>query len=268
MSWTSEERVLLGDLADEQWREVDSGESAARVHASEGERLYAKLVPMEGIADLAAERDRTRWAGGHGIPGPRVAHWAANADGACLVTTAVPGVPADQVDRSHARQVWASVVRAARGLHATAISDCPFDRGLQHMAATAADVVSRGAVSPEFLRPEQEHVDPRDLLTALESELPAQLEREAGDLVVCHGDLCLPNVLVDPDSLEVTGFIDLGRLGLADRHADLSLLLANSGDTWPELAETFADSLEPLYGHPVDADRLRFHLQLDPLTWG
>ena len=40
------------------------------------------------------------------------------------------------------------------------------------------------------------------------------------DLVVAHGDLCAPNILLDGGSGQV-GFLDLGKLGVADRAADL-----------------------------------------------
>lgn len=123
-------------------------------------------------------------------------------------------------------------------------------------------------VHAEFLRPEQQDQDPSQLLTDLAAELPVRLEQEAGDLVVCHGDLCLPNIVLDADSLEVVGFIDLGRLGVADRHADLSLLVANAQDTWPDHAGMLEESLAPGYGRALDPERLRFHLLLDPLTWG
>jgi streptomycin 3"-kinase len=122
-------------------------------------------------------------------------------------------------------------------------------------------------VHREFRRPELESRTRHDLIAALAAELPLRLEPEAADRVVCHGDLCLPNILLDPETLEVSGFVDLGRLGVADRHADLSLLLASAQDTWPGEAQHLRDQLPPLYGSPVDADRLRFHLFLDPLTW-
>lgn len=86
--------------------------------------------------------------------------------------------------------------------------------------------------------------------------------------MVCHGDLCLPNILVDPDRHTVEGFIDLGRLGLADRHADLALLLANTADTVPGFAEEATAGLAAGYPAQVDPERLRFYLALDPLTWG
>jgi streptomycin 3"-kinase len=73
--------------------------------------------------------------------------------------------------------------------------------------------------------------------------------------------------MVDPDTLECTGLIDLGRLGTADRHADLSLLQANARETWQCDDEDRANRLLPaLYG-PTDPARMSFYLHLDPLTW-
>ena len=40
------------------------------------------------------------------------------------------------------------------------------------------------------------------------------------DPVVAHGDLCAPNLLLS-DDWSVTGYVDLGKLGVADRLADL-----------------------------------------------
>jgi streptomycin 3"-kinase len=179
----------------------------------------------------------------------------------------VPGTPADQVRPDQVWQAWTNIAAAAAALHDVPVGDCPFDRGLRTMYALAQDVVARGAVRREFLRPEQEPRTGRDLLAELAAELPVRQEQEAADQVVCHGDLCLPNILLDPETLEFSGFVDLARLGVADRHADLSLLLASAQDTWPDEARHLQDQLQPLYGSPVDPDRLRFHLFLDPLTW-
>src|SRR5690606_29689404 len=184
-----------------------------------------------------------------------------------LTTSAVPGTPADQVPPDQVRRAWANIVTAVRALHDVPAAGCPFDRGLRTMYALAQDVVARGAVRREFLRPEQEARTGHDLLADLAAELPVRRGQERGDQVVCHGDLCLPNIVLDPETLEVSGFVDLGRLGVADRHADLSLLLASAQDTWPDQAQHLRDQLPSLYGSPVDTDRLRFHLFLDPLTW-
>ncbi len=68
----------------------------------------------------------------------------------------------------------------------------------------------------------------------------------------------------------MSGFVDLGRLGLADRCADLALLLANARETWTgEEQDRAADmAFAARYAIALDHDRLRFYLRLAPLTWG
>lgn len=62
------------------------------------------------------------------------------------------------------------------------------------------------------------------------------------DLVFTHGDYCLPNVVINGDA--VSGFIDLGLAGVADRYQDLALgarsLTYNFGLEWvPLFFETY-----------------------------
>lgn len=264
---TGAQRDLLGEMGEDAWDQVESGESSAQVLVRADGGAFAKLVPTGRVAGLREEHERTRWAAGAGVPCAPVLHWSESSAGACLVTGAVPGIPADEIDAAQVARAWPRIVDAARTLHDLPAEDCPFDREVDRMISLATAVVEAGDVHRKFLRPEQQDTDPRTLLDGLLADLPRRREQEATDLAVCHGDLCLPNILIDPRTLEVAGFIDLGRLGRADRHADLALLLANAQDTWPSLAEHLGSELSALYGRLVDADRLRFHLHLDPLTW-
>ncbi|CPU63875.1 Probable streptomycin phosphotransferase [Mycobacteroides abscessus] len=130
--------------------------------------------------------------------------------------------------------------------------------------------MARDAVNPDFLSDEDRVRPATELLCRVVAELPQRLAQEAGDLVVCHGDLCLPNIVIAPGDFSVAGFIDLGRLGLADRHADLALLFANARETWPGDGWVTAAARERFlnrYGAPTDPERLAFYLRLDPLTW-
>jgi streptomycin 3"-kinase len=227
-------------------------------------------VPAEQQDLLVRERDRVEWLSTTGIPGPTVLDWHAGADGACLVTSAVLGVPADSVPAETLLRAWPAITGAVRDLHALPPRDCPFSRDLPRMFATARDVVARDAVNPEFLPVDQQGTPPTELLARLAEQLDRWTAQEVADIVVCHGDLCLPNIILDPDTLNVAGFIDLGRLGRADRHADIALLLANARETWPDEDEAIAAdaAFAHGYGRTPDAERQRFYLHLDPLTWG
>ena len=80
-------------------------------------------------------------------------------------------------------------------------------------------------------------------------------ERPPLDAVVCHGDACNPNFLLD-ESGRCVGYVDLGMLGVGDRWADLAPALLslgwNYGDGWqPAFLEA--------YGTPPDAEKQEFY---------
>jgi streptomycin 3"-kinase len=154
-----------------------------------------------------------------------------------------------------------SLGSALRDLHA--LTDCPFERPLAAVIASAADVVRRDAVNPDFLTDEWRLLQPSELLSRVVAESP--YVESVLEPVVCHGDACLPNVFFDPRTLEVTGLIDLGRLGVADRYSDLALAVIQLHDEWSADPAPFLDA----YGLPEpDSRRLQFFRLLDPLTWG
>lgn len=259
--------LLLRDGGE--WAPVTTGESAARVFHDRTRGRYAKLVRAEEVEELAAERDRIAWLGQTDIPAADVLDWNVTGEGACLVTRAVAGVSADQLDRETLWRAWPAIATLVSQLHALPAASCPFDRGLGEMMPLARTTVAQGQVQPEFLPVELQRVPPATILRRLEDDLPQRRSQERDGLVVCHGDLCLPNLLIDPETLEVSGLIDLGRLGTADPYADIALLLANARETWlDEPTACRADRrFAEHYGIDLDAARQRFYLLLDPLTW-
>lgn len=231
---------------------------------------YAKVTGKDAAA-LDGERRRMEWLAGFGLGSATALDWISSEDGACLVSSAVPGVPASDLAAPELARAWPSLAERLGALQRLPAQGCPFERGLSTMFARAEDVVARGAVNPEFLDPAHRDVPAVALLSALRAELPERLAQERHDLVVCHGDACLPNFMVDPETLRCTGLIDLGRLGTADRYVDLSLLLGNARESWigPEDAWAAHDRLFEVLGIAVpDEGRLDFYLRLDPLTWG
>jgi kanamycin kinase len=73
-------------------------------------------------------------------------------------------------------------------------------------------------------------------------------------LVVCHGDYCLPNVLIEADA--ACGFVDLGELGVADRWWDLAV--ATWSVPW-NLGPGYEDLFLHEYGVERDDDRVEFY---------
>jgi streptomycin 3"-kinase len=241
------------------WEPVTVGESGASVYRRGA--VFAKCCSVSRVGELRDERDRVEWLAGTSLPGATVVDWFESADGACLVTSAVPGVGGNELPESVHFKAMESLGRTLRELNS--LRDCPFERPLATMIATAEDVVRREAVNPAFLTDEWRLLSSQELLDRVVAERPFI---EAGlELAVCHGDACLPNFLFDPATLEVTGVIDLGRLGVADRYSDLALTTIQIHDEWSADPGPFLAA----YGVPEpDRRRLEFFRLLDPLTWG
>lgn len=191
---------------------------------------------------------------------------------AVLVTSAVPGVPISSVRRSDARVAARSLALLLRDLHAIPVSSCRFDRTLAVTVPAACAAVAVGVVDAGDFDEERTGLEPSTVLEELLAAAPRASVAEPGDLVVCHGDACLPNVLVDPETLQPTGIVDVGRLGVADRHQDLALATRSLADPdlnpafGPGCADAFLESYlseSGLEHSRVDPDRLAFYRLLD-----
>ncbi|MBD9624919.1 APH(3'') family aminoglycoside O-phosphotransferase [Ensifer sp. ENS06] len=253
------------------WLPFRGGESGNIVFQRANAQAYAKIAAAAHRTELAGERDRLIWLQGRGVACPEVISWREEQEGACLVMTAIPGVPAADLSGSDLLKAWPSMVEQLNAVHGLSPEECPFERRLSGMLARAVDVVSRNAVNPDFLPDEDKHTPQPDLLARIERELTVRLEQESTELTVCHGDPCMPNFMVSAETLQCTGLIDLDRLGKADRYADLTLMIANADENWasPAEAKRAFDILFTSLGIDApDRERLAFYLRLDPLTWG
>lgn len=80
------------------------------------------------------------------------------------------------------------------------------------------------------------------------------------DLVFCHGDYCIPNVLLEQIGMRFqAGFVDVGRAGVADRWQDLALMTRSleSDDLNPQLNGLSERFLER-YGIEPDPEGIAF----------
>ena len=247
------------------WEQVRTGRSGADVRRSPDGSAYAKSGTGLVREDLVDERVRLEWLAGTDLPAAEVLDWDDDGDTATLTLRTVPGVALSDLPASAGASAVSSLARFLQRLHAVDRELCPFERWLMVTVPLARVRVDEGLVDEDDLDDERAGRSAGDLLIELLDRRPRAEELEVGDLVVCHGDACLPNFLVDPESLEVTGMIDVHRLGVADRHLDLALATRSISDTGlnPAYGPDAADQLLAAYGHEADAERLDFYRLLD-----
>lgn len=194
---------------------------------------FIKWNPAGSGESLKAEADRLRWlAGRH--PVPVVTEYVVTDLAEMLVTLAVPGLSAvDPIWVGREDDAIRAIATGLRALHAVPVVDCPFDRGVTRRIELAELAT---LPTPGMLR-----------------EAPA-VDR----LVVCHGDPCAPNTLIGERG-EFVGNADFGRLGVADRWADLAVATMSLGWNFEGFDEQpFWDS----YGIKPDTDRIQFYRAL------
>lgn len=231
------------------WQPVITGRSGAVV--SRDRDVFRKATTDPSV-DLRAEADRLVWLGAQGIPVPEVLE----AERTFLLTRAVSGRTAADPWPVEARpRVVEALARVTRDLHAVRLDDCPFDRRLTVSIPEALEA----EVDLEDLDPERHGWSRERLVAELLSHRP-----QHEHLVVCHGDLSLPNVLIDPDSFAVTGVIDAGRLGIADRWADLAIATRSlSSPRNPQFGAWAAEEYLTAYGAPLDIQKRDYYRLLD-----
>jgi kanamycin kinase len=205
-----------------------------------------KWTAAESGIDLDEEVRRLRWADRF-TPVPHVVGWGSDGTGNWFVTEALPGNNAvDECWITDPERAVVAIGAGLRALHDTLpVADCPFSWSATERLAKITHRASAGLVDPAGWDPAHRHWGLTEALEYLSSPPPTDR------LVVCHGDACAPNTLVD-ETGRWTAHVDFGALGVADRWADIAVATWsvewNYGDGWER---TFLDA----YG--VDPDPFR-----------
>ena len=244
---------LRDAYADWDWRVAWEGNPVVDVHrlqSPSGEVRFLKIAIEHYWEAVPKEVARMQWAAPY-LPVPEVLEVGADSRRAWFVSRGLDGV--DATHRSHRRDVPLLIERLARGLrrfHEAPVADCPFrfsqddaiERARQRRDARMIDPV-------EHFHEEHAHLSADDACRVLEASRPAD-----EDLVVCHGDYCAPNVLLDEGG--VTGFVDLIDLAVADRWWDLAI--ATWSVTW-NYGPGYEDLFLAAYGVTSDPERRAFY---------
>ena len=192
-----------------------------------GSARYLKIAPttVPHTHDVTVEAERLRWLAER-LPVPEVIETGLTDAHTWMLTRELPGLPASDLrwrrDPGRTAAILGAAVRTFHDALADSVASCPWSWRI-------ADRLKNGTGSAE-------------------ARTIARTPPEERDLVVAHGDLCAPNILLHPDG-RLAGFTDVGKLGVAARAADLgchiwSLQRNEMGDQ----ADAFLDA----YGYEGD----------------
>ena len=191
--------------------------------------FYAKWNPFGSEESLVDEAERLRWmAGRH--PVPTVVDLVVDGGEEVLLTRALPGESAVSARwRGEPQVALRALGTGLRQLHDVAVDDCPFEWGVDSRNRLAGGNAQDLGDAPDIDR-----------------------------LVFCQGDPCAPNTLLSRDEAFLA-HVDLGRLGVADRWADLSVMSMSLAWNYRNYDEAI---FWRAYGIQPDPQRIGYYREL------
>lgn len=220
-------------------------------------RRFVKWSPPNGV-DLTDEATRLAWAGQYARV-PVVVDAGSTSAGSWMMTRPLAGENAVEkrwiADPATATR---AIGQGLRALHdALPVASCPFSWSAAERVADAQRRAESGHIDRGEWESSHRPINLPEAL-ALVADIP-----DVDELVVCHGDTCAPNTLID-DSGRWSGHVDFGSMGVADRWADLAI--ATLSTTW-NYGPGWEQSVLDAYGIDPDPLRTRYYRllwDLDP----
>ena len=248
-------QTLSETLSGYVWQQNLTGFSSSQVFhlkSPGGENLYLKTAHRVD-SELAEEKQRLEWLKGK-LSVPEVRLFVQTDERDYLLISEIEGAGAhEDLWKENVRRAIELLAKGVRMIHSLPVADCPFDETLEAKIERARRRMELGLADESDFDDERQGRTAEDLFRELIATKPV-----SEDLVFTHGDYCLPNVLFK--DWQISGFVDLGRAGVADRYQDIALLARsvcyNFGEKWtPFVFEAL--EIEP------DWERIEFYKLLD-----
>ncbi|MDF2544232.1 MAG: aminoglycoside phosphotransferase [Herbinix sp.] len=240
-----------------EYEQINVGCSQAGVYKyySAKEVYYLKVEPKSG--ELDKEYKNMLWLNGK-LPVPRIIAWASEKDTDYLLMADMGGnMLCDDFYLGDPHLTVSLLAQGINLLRTVDIKDCPIQNGLHTKLKDAAENIRLNRVDmSDWETSSNGFSSPQDLLDYLYSNIPRKEE-----LVFTHGDYCFPNIFADKDQL--TGFIDLGRAGVADLWQDVALCLRS---LWHNFnTKEYDELLLKQLNIPMDKEKLNYYILLDEM---
>lgn len=207
------------------------------------------------------------------LPVPTILGYTQNSGKSYLLTSRAKGkMLCDSSILNNVNRLYKSAIAALRMLWSVDISectrDCTLDLTLDALLRRARQNIENNLVDTNNIEPETFGPEGFESPTALLEYLEANRPQE--NLVLSHGDLCLPNILVSCKGIEA--FLDLGRCGVSDKWRDIAILTRSLRDN---MAGRYGNTPSPepfneklffeMLGLEPDWEKIRYYRLLDEL---
>lgn len=219
-----------------------------RLDGPDGRVRFLKVRAGGEEPTLAEEAARLMWASGH-LPVPAVVASGHHDGVGWLLLDGLPGRDATAPElRADPARLIATLARGLRRFHQAPVEACPFRLTVTDAIGAVRRRVAAGVVDQSDLHDEHAHLSLDEAVALVERLAP-----DDEDPVVCHGDYCFPNVLIEDG--RVTAYLDLGELNVADRWWDLAV--ASWSTTW-NIGLGWEGPFLDAYGVEADERRMTF----------
>ncbi len=202
------------------------------------------------------------------LPVPKIIEYDKTNKYSYLLMSKCPGVTAcSDAMMTSPKQQSELLARALEEIWDVDWKDCPSDCSLDNKLLQAEYNVCNGLINVSDCEQETfcKHgfSSPETLLYWLKENKPEE------ELFLSHGDFCLPNVFFENG--ELSGLIDLGRMGVADKWCDIALCYRslrnnyNGRYTGHRLSGYDESYLFNALQINIDWDKIRYYMLLDEL---
>lgn len=238
------------------------GMSPAKVYklVGENENLYLKMTDSRYIGttyDVEREKDMMLWLEGK-LPVPKVLYFEQHEGWNNLLMSEADGILCQKKYEAeqNPEKIVGLYARCIRLFQSIDISDCPFNNNTDFRLAELDFLLNNNFADVDCRNWEEDtsFTDPLELYDFLKVKKPKE------ELVFSHGDLGDSNILVKNG--KVSGFIDLGRSGKADKWYDIAFCVRSIKDIGEEKhVKLFFD----LLGIEPDWEKIKYYILLDEL---
>lgn len=216
--------------------------------------LVLKQTSLAFHHEFTQEIDVLQWLNGKiKVPSYQWHKHIANTNWLC--TSWIDGHTLDSIDAA-----WPITERVAvyadtlKLIHSIPLTTKTPKRLLPDVLAEAERRVTEGLVDTKEFEEVYQGYSAEQLLQQLFNSIPTE-----NDLVFTHGDFCPKNLLFLDKQL--SGIIDWGRGGIADRYQDLALAIRSIRHEW---GEAYVRTFLSIYGlTEIDHQKLEFYTLLD-----